>query len=100
MSHELTARRVDVIKKGLASRQLEKSPEKGPTEKVHERSFVGEGPREKVRGRRAVGRRSDGEGLSEKRDVVRRGPFGKRVVAKKVALIPCEEKNKSLIFID
>ena len=63
----------------------------------------------KVRGRRSAReissekvhrRRSAGEGPSEKRDVDGRGPVGKRVMAGKMALIPCEEKNNSLIFIN
>ena len=40
------------------------------------------------------------KGLSEKNDVDGRGLVRKRVVAGKVALIPCEEKNNSLIFIN
>ena len=49
---------------------------------------MGEGPQEKVRGRRSIGessrekvhrRKSVGEGPSEKRDVDGRGPVGKRV---------------------
>ena len=40
------------------------------------------------------------EGPSEKRDIDGRGSVKKRVVAGKVALIPCEEKNSSLIFIN
>ena len=36
----------------------------------------------------------------EERDVDGKGPVGKRVVARKVALLPYEEKNNSLIFID
>ena len=62
------------------------------SEKVRRRRSAGEGPREKVR-------YHGGEGPREKRDVDGRGPVGKRVVTGKVALIPCEEKNKSLIFI-
>ena len=40
-----------------------------------------------------------GEGLRKKRDVDGRGPVGKRFEAGKVALIPCEKKSNSLIFI-
>ena len=46
---------------------------------------MGEGPSEKVRWRKIFGRRSE-------------KAAGK--VARKGALIPCEEKNNSLIFID
>ena len=56
---------------------------------------MGEGPRD--------WRRFAGEGPSKKvywKRATREGPFGKREVAGKVALIPCEEKNNSLIFID
>ena len=97
------------------------STRKGPLEKVHRRKSMGEGLwdkvhmslQEKVHRRRSIGkgllekvhrRRSTGKGPSEKRDVDGRGPIGKRVVAgkvaKKVALIPCEEKNNPLIFIN
>ena len=64
-----------------------------PTEKV--------GPSDKVRRRRSAG-----EGRREKKDFAGKvgcqkiGPVGKGVVAGKVALIPCEEKSNSLIFID
>ena len=69
-------------------------------EKVCERRFAREDPREKVYLRRVMG-----EGLLKKWDVAgkvgyrKRGPVGK--VAGKVIVIPCEEKNNnSLIFID
>ena len=48
---------------------------------------MGEGPREKVKWRRFA-RERPSKKVYEKR------------VAGKVALIPCEEKNNSLIFID
>ena len=60
---------------------------------------MGEGPLKKVCRRRCAR-----EGSSEKRDVNGRGLVGKRVAAEteaeKVALIPYEEKNNSLIFIN
>ena len=40
------------------------------------------------------------EGPSEKRDVDGSGPIGNRVMAEKVALIPYEKTNNSLIFIN
>ena len=71
-----------------------RSAVEGSREKVHERRAVGEGPLEK----------SAGEGLLGKRDVDGIGLVGKRVVAGKEVgkgvLIPCEEKNNSLIFIN
>ena len=67
----------------------------GPSEKVRRKRVAREGPSEKVHWRR-----STGEGLSAKRDVDGRWPVGKRVVIGKVALIPCEEKNNYLIFIN
>ena len=76
---------------------------------------MGEGPSEKVCGRRSIGkgsrekgcrRRFAREGPSKKvrqRGSARTGPpekgGGRRAVGK-VALIPCEEKNNSLIFIN
>ena len=83
MSPELTARRFDVTEREPASRLLEKvdyrksllekSPEKGPTEKVHRRRSGGEGPLEKFRRRSSVGegpskkvRYQGGEGSQER----------------------------------
>ena len=108
MFPELTARRVDVTERGPGSRLPEKLLEKGPTEKVHRRRSAGESPLEKVCWRRFVeegppekvrGRRLVGEGPREKRDVVGKVGCRKRGLVGNVALIPCEEKNNSVIFI-
>ena len=86
-----------------------KSTREGLREKVFQRRSAEEGPLEKVRRRRSAReipsekvhwRRSTREGPSEKRDIDGRGSVKKWVVAGKVALIPCEEKNSSLIFIN
>ena len=69
-------------------------------EKVRKRRSAREGPRGEGQSEKGHQRRSDeersagsaGEGPSEK-------VYKTRVVGK-VALIPCEEKNNSLIFID
>ena len=65
-----------------------RSAGEGLTKKFYKRRSTEEGSSEKVRRRRSAG-----EDPLDMRDVA-----GK--VAGKVTLIPCEEKNNSLIFID
>ena len=74
-----------------------KSVGEGSTKKVYQRRSIreaiqGENPMEKVCRRRSDGERSAREGLSKK-------VHGRRSDGK-VALIPCEDKNNSLIFIN
>ena len=70
------------------------------SKKFRGRRSAREGLLEKVHRRRSTGK-SDEEGPLEKKlaeGCRKRGPV--RKVAGKVALIPCEKKNNSLIFID
>ena len=98
-----------------------KSVRKGMQKKISwkrsdEERSAGEVPREKVCRRRSTGEFLTGKDLWEKvfqrrsaesfptkrrsNGETRKGSVRKRVVAEKVILIPCEEKNNSLIFID